>query len=351
MMTTQDTRWRGIDCPDRAEEERLALEARFGWVEVLLAIGSLILLLTFCGVLAAQGSPEIELQCPPGTPVASGSTVSNTGPSIVQGKGYYLTVRVVNVGTAPLTMPDHGSIATWSNCVSIWYHLSPPAWTTTLAPGEWQEFSIGWQPNSPGAWDITYELVNNDTTGNESPYVVSFTGNAVDSDVGVAPTLRVLKQPIGGLTSTALYQQPTVEALDASGSRDTSFNGPVTVSMFGGAGATGQLGGTLTVNAVNGLASFTDLVGTQTDSLYAMYNLKFSTSGYSDAHSQAFMLWNFTTVPGGPIGGGGGSGSGSGGGGGGGGGCVAAQSSLSIAMLAGLTAILIFTRRRRLARR
>ena len=50
----------------------------------------------------------------------------------------------------------------------------------------------------------------------------------------------------------------TVTAEDGSGNTDTTYNGPVTLALSGGTSGT-MLGGTVTVNAVNGVATFTGL--------------------------------------------------------------------------------------------
>jgi len=57
--------------------------------------------------------------------------------------------------------------------------------------------------------------------------------------------------------------QPAVQVavVDALGNRVTSYNGPVTIAIGhnGGALVPGVLSGTKTVNAVNGVATFSDL--------------------------------------------------------------------------------------------
>jgi hypothetical protein len=57
--------------------------------------------------------------------------------------------------------------------------------------------------------------------------------------------------------NTPIVPAVQVEAVDAQGNRATDFNGPVTLSFEGGAGGA-QLSGN-TVNAVGGVATFTDV--------------------------------------------------------------------------------------------
>lgn len=327
-----------VDAPDRQHEEALARQSRLVWLDYLLAtlaVAAVVTLALFGQRVAAQSGPEIELQCPPGTPIASGSTDSNWGATYAQGSLYYRTVRVLNLGDQDLTLTDKGSISGKVNCTTLVYTYSPPAWTATMAPGTWQELNLGVQPNAAGAWSFTFSLGSNDSTGAESPYTITFAGTAAAHPAGSVPALNVVTEPIGGVYAAPLMRQPVFEALDASGARDTTFNGPVTISLAGGSGATGQLVGTLTVNAVNGLATFAGLSGNQTDSHYGVYHMVATAPGLADAHTQAFMIMNLSSPAGsGP----GGSGSG---GSGGGGGCSAQGGGIGLAALAGLAALLV----------
>jgi len=247
------------------------------------------------GGLAAQSGPEVEFQCPPGTTVASGTPDTSWGTVYAQ-ENYHRTVRVLNLGDAPLTLGSTFT-TTETNCVHAQIHYGPPygnGWQTTLAPGEWQEFSVYLRPIAPGPWSFTSTVTTNDTTGGEDPYVLEFSGNAVGNPVGVVPALRVLTAPIGGLLGPGLTLQPAVEALDASGQRDTSFNGPITVALMGGAGSSLQLTGTVTVNASNGVAAYYGLGVTLTGSPISDVNAVFSAPGYAEAHT-GFQVRNFTS--------------------------------------------------------
>jgi len=75
---------------------------------------------------------------------------------------------------------------------------------------------------------------------------------------------------------------------DASNATVTSFNGPVTIAIAAGTGIIGAgLGGTVTVNAVNGVATFSDLsiakAGTG-------YKLTVSATGIAGATSASFTI-------------------------------------------------------------
>lgn len=340
-----------VDAPDRRQEDALARQSRLVWLDYLLAtlaVAAVAALVLFGQQAGAQSGPEIELQCPPGTPIASGSTDSNWGATYAQGSLYYRTVRVLNLGDQDLVLTGNVNVSGKMNCTTLSYHYSPPPWTTTMAPGTWQEFNMGVQPGAAGAWSFTLSLASNDATGGETPYTITFAGTAAADPAGSVPALNVVTEPIGGVYAAALMRQPVFEALDASGARDTSFHGPVTISLAGGSGSTGQLVGTLTVNAVNGLATFAGLSGSQSDSHYGLYHMVATAPGLADAHTQAFMIMNATSPPGGGTGG---SGTGSSSGGGGGGGCSATGGGIGLAAMAGLAALLVplCLRSRRLA--
>lgn len=74
------------------------------------------------------------------------------------------------------------------------------------------------------------------------------------------PGLAFATQPSGSPDQLPLATQPVVVMRKPDGSTDTSFNGPVTLRLKPGAGKPGAvLLGTTTVNAVNGVATFTDI--------------------------------------------------------------------------------------------
>jgi hypothetical protein len=72
--------------------------------------------------------------------------------------------------------------------------------------------------------------------------------------------LVVLTEPGGGTGGLAWAQQPVVEIHDAGGQIDAAYDGPVTAQITAATGTSGAaLMGTPTVNAVGGVATFTDL--------------------------------------------------------------------------------------------
>ena len=106
-----------------------------------------------------------------------------------------------------------------------------------------------------------------------SPVTLTATGTA-----GAASQLVISMQPVGGTSGSALTVQPVIAIQDAQGNTViTDDSTPVTVAIQSGTG--GTLGGTKTVTAVDGVASFTDL--TLTGTVGTNYVLRFSTTGLS----------------------------------------------------------------------
>jgi hypothetical protein len=74
--------------------------------------------------------------------------------------------------------------------------------------------------------------------------------------IGPATQLALTTQPAGAVSGVPFTTQPMVEVRDARGNRVTGSTVAVTIAIASG---TGALVGTTTVNAVNGVATFTNL--------------------------------------------------------------------------------------------
>jgi hypothetical protein len=138
----------------------------------------------------------------------------------------------------------------------------------------------------------TFTNVGIDLAG--SGYTLTFTSGSlaevVSAQVNITPApatqLVVTVQPGGGVAGVALATQPVIEARSSGGALDTAFTGGVTASITPATGTAGaQLFGTLTVNAVAGIATFTDL---EIDLAGTGYTLTFTSGGLTPAASAAF---------------------------------------------------------------
>jgi predicted RNA-binding protein with TRAM domain len=98
--------------------------------------------------------------------------------------------------------------------------------------------------------------------------------------------IAVTTQPVGSTSGSALATQPVVRIVDAVGNTVSHSNASVTVSASGG-----TLGGTTTVTAVNGVATFTNL----THTTGGTYTLSFASTSPSTLTSVTSS--SFTTAP------------------------------------------------------
>jgi adhesin/invasin len=117
---------------------------------------------------------------------------------------------------------------------------------------------------------------------------VTFTATGTPVNVVAPPTqLGITTQPGGAETGMALTVQPVVVILDATGALVPSATNAVTVSMVSSTAAgAAALSGTTTVNAVNGVATFTDL----TISKAGTHRLRFTSVGLKSVTSESFKV-------------------------------------------------------------
>ncbi|MCA8946341.1 MAG: hypothetical protein KDB29_08950, partial [Planctomycetes bacterium] len=167
-------------------------------------------------------------------------------------------------GTAPLVITFSGSSAT------------PAAAQALMRAVQFDNSSA-----SPSLAVRTIELQVSDENGNFSPIT------SIALTIGnIAASLQVSTQPSGATGSGPFAVQPVVEVVDAVGQVVTGFTGTVSAALSAGPSAA-SLSGTLSVNAVSGIATFTDLAialaGTG-------YELTFSSGTLATAVSNAFNV-------------------------------------------------------------
>lgn len=131
-------------------------------------------------------------------------------------------------------------------------------------------------------------------------YPIQKVGNTVVFDPGPAARLCFITQPGGGQAGVAWSQQPSVHVGDANCNLINSATNSVSMSLQTGSGA---LGGSVSLNAVAGVATFTNLSlnVSGTDKV-----LRASAAGLTAADSSAFTITGgaataiiFATQPGG----------------------------------------------------
>jgi len=141
--------------------------------------------------------------------------------------------------------------------------------------------------------DATFYDLSLDKTGTGYTLTASMSGGALvaptsapfDVAPGPATQLEFTVEPTTATAGTALAPALQVRALDAAENLVPTFTGNVTVAFGGTSGEGSTLGGTTTVAAVNGVATFGDLTVNQTGTGYW---LTASATGLARAASSAF---------------------------------------------------------------
>src|SRR6059058_4064826 len=140
--------------------------------------------------------------------------------------------------------------------------------------------------------DATFYDLSLDKTGTGYTLAASVSGGALvatsaafDVAPGAATQLEFTVEPTTATAGTALAQALQVRALDAAENLVPTFTGNVTVAFGGTSGEGSTLGGTTTVAAVNGVATFGEITVNQTGTGYW---LSASATGLARASSSAF---------------------------------------------------------------
>jgi uncharacterized membrane protein len=134
--------------------------------------------------------------------------------------------------------------------------------------------------------DITLNRTGSGYTLSASSGTLTGAASAAFNVTPAVPSqLQFVQQPAGGVAGSA-PGTVTVEVLDSLGNEVTNSSAAITLALGSGpSGAT--LGGTRTVNAVNGLATFSNLSLTQAGT---GYTLSASSTGLTGATSQSFNV-------------------------------------------------------------
>ena len=110
-----------------------------------------------------------------------------------------------------------------------------------------------------------------------------------------AAKLSFITDPSGGVAGTPFPTQPMVAIQDVLGNTVNSSAAPVTLAITPGTGTAGAvLSGTITINAVNGVATFTNL---NIDKAGSGYTITATTPGLTEAVNASFNL----TAAAGPV--------------------------------------------------
>lgn len=198
---------------------------------------------------------------------ASGST-GPTGPT---------NTAVARIDISPTT-----SVAIVSGATTT---FAAAAFTSSNQPAS---ASISWASSNDAIATVSGGVVTGHLVGTATITAhsgsVSSAGVSVTVSAGPATQLAVVAQPAGAASGTAFATQPSAEVRDAAGNLIASSTAAVTVAIASGGGT---LGGTTTVSAVGGVATFSGLVIT---GLVGGHTLSFTASGLATATSASFNL-------------------------------------------------------------
>jgi adhesin/invasin len=214
-----------------------------------------------------------------GSPNAATSTVTAAPSAIVPSSGQsFATVTVTVRDSAGSTIAGATVTLAVSGTGNI---VSQPT-----APTDLQGRATGTIASSVAETKTITATVNGTVTVTQTATVV-VTASAPAS-------IGIRTQPGGAVSNADLAVQPVVEFRDPFGNPVASANGPITVSLLAGNG-TLVTSGSLTVNAVNGVATFSglrirglraggDTIGT------GPHVLRFSAPGFGAVDSDTFQV-------------------------------------------------------------
>jgi predicted RNA-binding protein with TRAM domain len=116
------------------------------------------------------------------------------------------------------------------------------------------------------------------------------TSSTAATPLTLATAVLMTTQPVGGTSGAVLATQPVVRIVDSTNNTVTTSTASVTVTASGG-----TLGGTTTVTAVNGVATFTNLTHTTAGT----YTLTFASTSLTSVTSASFTTGAATCANGG----------------------------------------------------
>ena len=167
----------------------------------------------------------------------------------------------------------------------------------TVRPIAGPSIGIEFVPSSPLAPASAYELVLSDRIADLSgdhltaPLVSGFT-----TEVSPSRTLAFIVQPSLAYAFTEFGSVIRVAAVNQAGAPDTTFSGPVSLSLDPNPGGAALVGAS-TVNAVRGVASFPDVAVIESGT----YSLRAAAAGFNGRSSDAFGVlpsaWTLKASP------------------------------------------------------
>ncbi len=219
--------------------------------------------------ISAGTATQIVFTTQPGG--AASSTAFATQPVVTIQDAYGNTVTSGADAGAPLTMSLNSGTGTLSGTTSA---------IAVLGVATWSGLSI----DTVGTKAL--QARKPDLTGSSGTGAMTANSNSFSIASGPATKLTFSTQPNGGTAGVSWSQQPAVTIQDAAGNTVTSSSVSVTLAIGTNPGS-GTLSGTVTMNAVNGVASFS---GISLNKPGTGYTLTASSSGLTGATSSFFNI-------------------------------------------------------------
>jgi hypothetical protein len=225
--------------------------------------------------LAVATSLAVSITCASPTSPASSEFASapGSGAAFRQGTYIYMTLQDSSIDVGATTMGSAELRTIWGG---VW-RGNRVTWSSDNVAVATVDATGLVRGVGPGSANI---LARIDGGTERAPITVSDT---VVTPPPVATQLRLTTQPTTGVTGQVLAIQPQIAISDASNTVVPSSTASVTAAISGGIAI---LGGTTTVSAVNGIATFTDLRITGVGS----FTLTFTSDGLAPAASQPVTI-------------------------------------------------------------
>jgi len=212
----------------------------------------------------------------------AGSRVVDVNSGMSWGTWHHMAVTYVR-STGVISLYRDGALVASSAAFGTFFGVETrtPLNIGRRVAGSWGATGSGYTFN--GAIDEV-QVYNRGLNAGEIGQLHAATGTMC---IGAPAKLAMVTQPSGAVSGSPLATQPVVEIVDSAGTRVLTASNAVTVSLAPGSAGT-ALSGTTTVTAVNGVATFTDLVvvggGTS--------RLVFTGAPLADATSADFTMVN-----------------------------------------------------------
>ncbi len=219
--------------------------------------------------ISAGTATQIVFTTQPGG--AASSTAFAIQPVVTIQDAYGNTVTSGADAGAPLTMSLNSGTGTLSGTTSA---------IAVLGVATWSGLSIDMVGTK------VLQVSKPDLTGSSGTGAMTANSNSFSIASGPATKLTFSTQPGGGSGGAAWSQQPVVTIQDAAGNTATSSSVSVTLAIGTNPGS-GTLSGAVTMNAVNGVASFS---GISLNKPGTGYTLTASSSGLTGATSSFFNI-------------------------------------------------------------